>query len=1713
MPISTDLNISPYFDDHNPLKDFYKILFKPGVSVQTRELNQLQTIFQTQIERFGDNIFRKGTIINGCNFTFNNAQPYAKILDSEVDGVTSIPSLYIGKFVKNQANLRAYIVNAVDGFEATAPDLKTIYFNYINSGDSSNTSAYAPGQILTVFDPKESIYRISVENGGINFSNVDEVIVSSQISVNVSSGVFTVGDNIVDASPGGVANLEIINVDTNTLSGLGHILLTVKPRATDLANASSNSSNWTITSSTEVRNSTNTAVGIVQRVFGEGASARVTTSGAGTILSVNMLTRGEGYRYTPFVTVKSPTNTTGINAVDLLAKNFVAQLQIDASSDAVGNGYVFGVGEGIIYQKGHFLRVRPQSIIVDKYSSTPNAVSVGFSTDEFIINSNIDTSLLDNALDTENYTAPGADRLKLVPRLQLATKDQAAANANFLTIVEWNDGNPYKQNQITQYSRIGEEIARHTFDSSGSFVLDHFQVVTQSTPNTANEGRFYGIAIDPGQAYIGGNRIQTTSNYKIDVRKGTDTALANNTISLNYGNFLRVRELGGNFLFKVGADVDFYDTPKGFLSNTSLITSGNTDPVGIKIGTAKLRSMLSESDSPGQANSTYRMYLFDIRMESGRNFRDIRSIHFDGTSSSTANGIADSILEVDSSTGRLVSRLRGISNDGLIFSAGVQSLKNSNNTVYTYKTIDPVAETANNGTLVKNISSVSGEFFRDAGALSIFDMRELYVAPVANNLISSSDLTGTVAINTTNNAVIGVGTDFFSDFAEGDFVQFSNGSSTEIKRITSLVSGQELNVDSPFGMTEATATFKRVFPKNVPVPFGYREGLTANVDSTRKVLTLQFAHSNGAFIEFEGNTSTNTAFSYNVRREGVTSSLKTANRKKYLKIRVANSVGQQKGPWSIGVPDVFRLRNVYVANVSTVNTASPNVTDSFFVDHNQNQNYLGISYLYLNNRSGLRLTVDDYLLVEVDHFTKESSGYFDAVSYRRTAEANTIAVNDSTPLANLTDFANSLEIPEVFTSDGQYYDLLNNIDFRPAVANNVALSSDPNTAPINPPETEVFDQTTDKKFPIPDSSCSLTIEHYVGRVDDVYISNKGSIFVLQGIPNTNSRRRQQSNHPKDSLRLQVIEVPPYPSVSEIRSNMVAEILDKKIVNETSLNKRLQIHTTAPLLSTTTVRDMQPHVYTMEDIGALERRIKDLEYYVSLTIMETGITNKVIPSSINPTINRFKFGFFADDFATPLFSDTGNPEYSAAIESEGDEGFGVTISQRDTFVENQIDNKQGTSTPTILNNTRKSTNRITPIKHLWSLDHTDGEKIILDNIPYMDEVAIDQGFATVEPPPPIIIEPMEPDIPVPVIIEEPIFDDFIEEDIDPCIPIRSTNATFITSTNGYYFTRDDNVKRKQKIDVVTFGTLPGTATLYFYMHNGSGSVEVFQGTGTNKILVATTDDTAGQVSALTDADKLFIANEKESASFYSNGVVKFTSLEQVGGKFVRYAGKLQFNHNPANGRDYTIVTTRENAIWRWLLQYPTTSASEADTIVDVEKCGVINPPFSVYNGSMFIESIKSSWSCSSAFKINRVAYGAYLVSCTGLKPNTEHKFYIDGVEHTQVSPQYKGVDPNTWPKDTSFITSSIEAIGRPVVTNEEGKVSFIVYVEITKPLVIDVAITGFGDTVLREDKYRTAAYGSSGYSTLEVRDTNSVAKYIIPDRTPDKIIAGDSRGTV
>ena len=70
MPQETNLNVAPYFDDFDPQSNYYKVLFKPAYPVQARELNNLQSILQNQVEDMGTHFFKEGAKVIPGQLTY-----------------------------------------------------------------------------------------------------------------------------------------------------------------------------------------------------------------------------------------------------------------------------------------------------------------------------------------------------------------------------------------------------------------------------------------------------------------------------------------------------------------------------------------------------------------------------------------------------------------------------------------------------------------------------------------------------------------------------------------------------------------------------------------------------------------------------------------------------------------------------------------------------------------------------------------------------------------------------------------------------------------------------------------------------------------------------------------------------------------------------------------------------------------------------------------------------------------------------------------------------------------------------------------------------------------------------------------------------------------------------------------------------------------------------------------------------------------------------------------------------------------------------------------------------------------------------------------------------------------------------------------------------------------------------------------------------------
>jgi hypothetical protein len=120
-------NTSPYYDDFNEDKKFLRMLFRPGYAVQSRELTQLQTILQNQIERFGNHVFKDGSRIIGGEVSTQTlnflrikpdtyAAPVLRIAPSDVVGYNLIQRGATG-----ETDVRAKVVDYLEYLDTNDP--------------------------------------------------------------------------------------------------------------------------------------------------------------------------------------------------------------------------------------------------------------------------------------------------------------------------------------------------------------------------------------------------------------------------------------------------------------------------------------------------------------------------------------------------------------------------------------------------------------------------------------------------------------------------------------------------------------------------------------------------------------------------------------------------------------------------------------------------------------------------------------------------------------------------------------------------------------------------------------------------------------------------------------------------------------------------------------------------------------------------------------------------------------------------------------------------------------------------------------------------------------------------------------------------------------------------------------------------------------------------------------------------------------------------------------------------------------------------------------------------------------------------------------------------------------------------------------------------------------------------------------------------------
>jgi hypothetical protein len=279
------------------------------------------------------------------------------------------------------------------------------------------------------------------------------------------------------------------------------------------------------------------------------------------------------------------------------------------------------------------------------------------------------------------------------------------------------------------------------------------------------------------------------------------------------------------------------------------------------------------------------------------------------------------------------------------------------------------------------------------------------------------------------------------------------------------------------------------------------------------------------------------------------------------------------------------------------------------LDNGQRDEFYDHGRLYVKPEFASRLTSSSRLLVKLDHFlanTGTSVGFFAADSYP-IDDANT---------AN-TNAIQTIDLPFYGTKE-----LRNCVDFRPrkfSTANNTSTEAN---ATENPAVSNTsFDVPAGGQYlGMPDQNFICDLEYYLPRVDLLTLDPFGNFNVIQGTPSTNPRTPFIEN---DQCPIAEISVPAYPTATK---------------REFDDNRKLQ---------TTRINLKTNRRYTMKDIGVLDERIKRVEYYTVLNLLEQQAKDVTIPDSNG--LNRFKNGIFADPFNSHNIGNVQDFEYKIAID--------------------------------------------------------------------------------------------------------------------------------------------------------------------------------------------------------------------------------------------------------------------------------------------------------------------------------------------------------------------------------------------------------------------------------------------------------------------------------
>ena len=842
--------------------------------------------------------------------------------------------------------------------------------------------------------------------------------------------------------------------------------------------------------------------------------------------------------------------TTSFSAAEDIVTSDTGTLY-SATVSSTGKCLGASISDGVYFVKDHFVKVFANTIILDKYLSNSN-YRVGLEIVESTVNSDDDETLLDPAISTFNYFAPGADRYKI----ELSLNKRSFSNNdsdNFIELLRVVNGSETNLVDKPGYNILADELARRTFDESGDYTVKPFNLkfiehaattadLTGYTANAQGNANLSIAILTPGKSYVKGYEVETQSNRYFPFSKPRDTAnVTNAVVRTPIGNYVEVKDAFGipNFTSNL-IDINLYDQ----------YTATPGSPAGELVGNAKIRGFESPSSNAMLAASTFNTFLFDISMKSGYTFeRDVKQLYHASVSDTGYVSTAFSANIVPSTntsvtgTVTVTNASNSVVGVNSVFTTDLEVgdyIKFNSDSSNSYRVI---AVTSNSAlTIDRNypLTTIAGVNTTRDEAVLVDNDKASYIFPMPNDVIKEfSDITirtRRVFYGTLTSNVIALSTAVGSTFAsrtDQDYfaVAVTGGTAGKIYKIesdeitfTDAPTNRNISIDlTDYGLTNQDVLIYTTIIKNDPAA--------------------------------KAKTSTSTSATYTTRTDC------------------------QATVISLGVADAYELSNVRMSanafGTSYLESNSIDITDNYTLETGQTSTYYGISKVKL--KPGKPAPVGP-IKIHYDYFTHGTGDYFSAESYPSY---------DNIP---------------TFKDQGIVYSLRDSIDLRPRISNDGVNFK--NTGAVR---NEFLDYANDFQ---------TDYSYYLPRTDKIFITSDGKITYKEGI---SSLEPVEPLIPAEAMPLFVVEHPAYGF--NINRDSIFYAIDQKR-------------------------------YTMKDIGKLENRIKNLEYYTTLSLLELDTAVFSVKDSFG--LDRFKNGFVVEAFKGHGIGDVRNLDYNISMDFDNGE---------------------------------------------------------------------------------------------------------------------------------------------------------------------------------------------------------------------------------------------------------------------------------------------------------------------------------------------------------------------------------------------------------------------------------------------------------------------------